>query len=257
MRFHLPQIEAAITRVCVNSCAACNHAIPVAKPPYIMPLEVLREDLLRIGQVADIGQLALLGGEPLLHPDIDEMIAMARSTNVAKLVVIITNGQLLQRMTERFWRTIRKIDVDVYPGKLSGAQIVYIQRKARENHVDLRIFPVSTFYKCVRSGKDETPEHVQARFDRCPTGHLCTCVDYGHVYRCQQAFLWPPLFMPDQSPTVDGIPLDGITPEKLKAYLEGKTPLKSCRRCSVQEQYHNWHETTLDRWEKESTYEEA
>ena len=250
MKLQLPQLEAAITRVCTNSCASCNHVTPIATPPYIMPVATLREDLRRIGQVAEIGQLALLGGEPLLCPDIDEMIAMSLSMNVAQRFSIITNGQLLHRMSDNFWRvmTTHRIDVDVYPGKLGTAQIVAMQKKARENHVDLRLFPIATFSKSLRSGKDETPQHLQERFDRCPTGHLCTCVDYGYVYRCQQAFLIPPLLLPGEAPTVDGISLEGITAEKLKAYLECKWPLKSCARCSVNEQFIKWHETTRERW---------
>jgi hypothetical protein len=218
-----------------------------------MPLSVLREDLLRLGQVAEIGKLSLLGGEPTLHPDIDEMIAMCRSTNVATVVSLITNGQLLGRMSQRFWQTIRKIELDVYPGKLSGAQIVYVQNKCRENRVDLKIVPIGKFCKCLRSGKDETPEHMQQRFDNCPTGHLCVCVDYGFVYRCPQASIWPALLLPDQSPTVDGLSLDGITVEKLKAYLESRTPLKSCARCSVNEAFFDWHESTREKWIEEST----
>ena len=252
-RIRLRQIEVGICRRCTNHCQGCNHATPLAKPPFVMPPEVLREDLLRIGRVAEIHQLALLGGEPLLHPDIDEMLSVAQSANVANVVVIITNGQLLGRMSDRFWKMIRRLDVDVYPGKLSGPQIVYIQNRCRENNVQLKIVPIGKFHKCLRSGKDETPEHLQHRFDICPTGHLCVCLDYGFVYRCPQASIWPALFLPDQSPTVDGLSLDGITPEKLKAYLESKTPLKSCARCSVEESYFNWHESKPETWEKEST----
>jgi hypothetical protein len=253
MRMFLPQVEVGVVRACNQQCCSCNHMSPLAKPPFVMPLSVLRQDLLRFGQVAEIGKLSLLGGEPCLHPDIDEMIAMCRSTNVAKVVSIVTNGQLLGRMSERFWRTIRKIEMDVYPGKLSGAQIVYVQNKARENHIDLKIVPIGKFYKCLRSGKDETLENVQWRFDHCPTGHLCVCLDYGYVYRCPQASIIPPLFLHDQSSTVDGLSLDGITVEKLKAYLESKTVLKSCAWCSVAEVFLDWHETTRENWLKEST----
>jgi hypothetical protein len=126
MRIYLKQVDTFIVRM---------------TPPHIMPLSTLREDLLCLGQVAEIGQLHLCG-EPLAHPDIDEIIAMARSTNVAGSVCVETNGQLLHRMTDRFWRAIRKLDVHVVPGKLSGAQIVAIQNKAREHKVDLSILPV-------------------------------------------------------------------------------------------------------------------
>ena len=256
MKLYLQQAEVGITRVCPNRCAGCNHWTPIAQPPFVMPVSVLRDDLLRLGQVAEIGKFSLLGGEPLLHPDIDDMIAMCQTTNVAKVVNIVTNGQLLHQMSERFWHTIRKIEMDVYPGKLSAAQVAHIQNKCRENNIELTVIPVGKFYKCLRSGQGESPEQVQRRFNSCPTGHLCVCVDYGFVYRCPQASIIPPLFLKDQPPTVDGLPLDGITADGLKVYLESKQVLKSCARCSVGEVFIDWHETTREQWERESTVSE-
>jgi hypothetical protein len=253
MKIYLPQVEVGIFRGCNQVCASCNHMSALAKPPFEMPVDVLRQDLIRLGQVAEIGKLSLLGGEPTLHKDIDNIIAVARSTNVAQVVSLITNGQLLHKMSETFWQTIRKIEMDVYPGKLSGQQITFIQNKARENNIDLKIVPIGKFCKCLRSGKDEAPEHVQWRFDTCPTGHLCVCVDYGYVYRCPQASIIPALFLKDQAPTVDGLALEGITVERLKTYLESKTVLKSCARCSVNESYFDWKEVKREDWEKEST----
>jgi hypothetical protein len=78
-------------------------------------------------------------------------------------------------------------------------------------------------------------------------------VDYGFVYRCPQASIIPPLFLKDQPVTVDGLALEGITADKLRAYLDSKTVLKSCVRCSVNEQWHDWHEVKREDWEKEST----
>jgi len=119
--------------------------------PFIMPISILREDILRFGQVAEVGCLALGGGEPTLHPDIDEMIAMCRSTNIPKAVSVITSGQLLHRMSDRFWRMTRKLEVNVYPKTMSGAQIVNVQNKAKENNINLKINPVSESYRYYRN----------------------------------------------------------------------------------------------------------
>jgi hypothetical protein len=252
-KLYLPQVEVGICRRCVNSCAGCNHMSALALPPFNMPVSVLREDLLKFGQVAQIGKLSLLGGEPTLHPEIDEIIAAAQWTGVAGIVSLITNGQLLDRMSDTFWRLIRKIELDVYPGKLTATQVAWVRDKAREHGIDLLVVQIGKFYKCLRSGREETPEQVQRRFDSCPTGHLCVCLDYGHVYRCPQASIIPPLLLKDQPATVDGLALEGITVERLKMYLESRQPLKSCARCSVQESWFNWHETTRERWLEEST----
>lgn len=151
-----------------------------AEMPHVMPLGVLREDLLRLGQVAEIGKLSLLGDEPTRHPDIDEMLAMCRSTNIARAVSLVTSGQFLDRMSVRFWRIIRKIEIDVFPGKLPGHQIVWIQHQCRVHSIDLKIMPGAITHDGPR-------------------------LDFGRIRK---------------SKAEAGLALDGISEETLKAYLE-------------------------------------
>jgi MoaA/NifB/PqqE/SkfB family radical SAM enzyme len=78
-------------RRCNLSCAYCNeydkHSAPV-------PLE---EMLRRIDRLAELGTTAvhLSGGEPLLHPDLDEIIRRIRDRGM--LAGLLTNGYLLTR----------------------------------------------------------------------------------------------------------------------------------------------------------------
>jgi MoaA/NifB/PqqE/SkfB family radical SAM enzyme len=76
-------------RRCNLSCTYCNEYDDYSKP---VALDVM---LARINQLADLGTsiLTLSGGEPLLHPDLDEIIAAMRRRGV--LACMITNGYLL------------------------------------------------------------------------------------------------------------------------------------------------------------------
>ena len=76
-------------RRCNLSCAYCNEYDRVSAP---VPTE---EMLRRIDVLARLGTLIITisGGEPLLHPDLDEIIRAIRSHNV--IATIITNGYLL------------------------------------------------------------------------------------------------------------------------------------------------------------------
>ncbi len=58
-------------RRCNLSCAYCNEYDEVSKP---VPLSVMLE---RIDRLAHLGTtiVTLSGGEPLLHPELDEIIA--------------------------------------------------------------------------------------------------------------------------------------------------------------------------------------
>jgi MoaA/NifB/PqqE/SkfB family radical SAM enzyme len=76
-------------RRCNLSCTYCNEYDDFSPP---VPVETM---VSRINRLADLGTsiLTLSGGEPLLHPELDEIIAAMRQRGV--LACMITNGYLL------------------------------------------------------------------------------------------------------------------------------------------------------------------
>jgi MoaA/NifB/PqqE/SkfB family radical SAM enzyme len=76
-------------RRCNLSCSYCNEYDDVSKP---VPLE---EMFRRIDRLAELGVSIITqsGGEPLLHPDLDKIIARVR--HHGRLAGMITNGYLL------------------------------------------------------------------------------------------------------------------------------------------------------------------
>ena len=76
-------------RRCNLSCTYCNEYDDHSKP---IPLETIRE---RIDKLADLKTsiVTLSGGEPLLHPDLDDVIRRMRERGV--IAGMITNGYLL------------------------------------------------------------------------------------------------------------------------------------------------------------------
>src|SRR5579864_1566940 len=63
-------------RRCNLSCAYCNEYDDVSKP---VPIETMRE---RIGHLGRLGTsiITISGGEPLLHPELDDVIRAIRKT---------------------------------------------------------------------------------------------------------------------------------------------------------------------------------
>jgi MoaA/NifB/PqqE/SkfB family radical SAM enzyme len=76
-------------RRCNLSCTYCNEYDDVSKP---VPLEVMCQ---RLDKLAALGTTAIIisGGEPLMHPDIEKIIARIRHHKM--LACMITNGYLL------------------------------------------------------------------------------------------------------------------------------------------------------------------
>ena len=76
-------------RRCNLACGYCNEYDDVSKP---VPIETMHQ---RLDRLADLGTniITVSGGEPLLHPELDSIIARIRRRGM--LAGMITNGYLL------------------------------------------------------------------------------------------------------------------------------------------------------------------
>ena len=76
-------------RRCNLACAYCNEYDDYSKP---VPLDVMRR---RLDHLAELGTtiITLSGGEPMLHPEVDDIIAHIRKHGI--MAGMITNGYLL------------------------------------------------------------------------------------------------------------------------------------------------------------------
>lgn len=130
-----------VTRRCNLACTYCSEFDDFSKP-------VPREDMFRrIDQLAALGTtvITLTGGEPLLHPDLDEIIRRVRRRGI--ITVLVTNGYLLN--VERIQRLNRagldrmQISVDnIQPDEVSKKSLRVLDQKLRwlAEHAD---FPVN------------------------------------------------------------------------------------------------------------------
>ena len=83
-------------RRCNLSCTYCNEYDDVSKP---VPLETMYERIDKLGALGT-AIITISGGEPLLHPELDDIIRRIRSTGA--IAGMITNGYLL--MPDRIQR---------------------------------------------------------------------------------------------------------------------------------------------------------
>jgi MoaA/NifB/PqqE/SkfB family radical SAM enzyme len=127
-------------RRCNLSCTYCNEYDDFSKP---VPLGVM---VSRINKLADLGTsiVTLSGGEPLLHPELDEIITAMRRRGV--LAGMITNGYLLT--PERIQRLNRagldhlQISIDnVMPDDVSKKSLKVLDKKLQglAEHADFHV----------------------------------------------------------------------------------------------------------------------
>jgi MoaA/NifB/PqqE/SkfB family radical SAM enzyme len=115
-------------RRCNLSCSYCNEYDDYSKP---VPVDVM---VSRINRLADLGTsiLTLSGGEPMLHPELDDIIAAMRRRGV--LAGMITNGYLLTpervRRLNRAGLDWMQISIDnVMPDDVSKKSLKVLDKK--------------------------------------------------------------------------------------------------------------------------------
>lgn len=125
----LDSVEVDIVSHCNLNCKSCTHFSPLAKPWYI-DVEDFKSDIERLSQILPdnrIGKLYILGGEPLLHSKIAEILTIARNTYKKLTITIITNGFLLPKMDKTFWLVCEKENIEIeitkYPIQYDYSQI--------------------------------------------------------------------------------------------------------------------------------------
>jgi MoaA/NifB/PqqE/SkfB family radical SAM enzyme len=137
---HAVMAQIVPMRRCNLSCAYCNEYDDVSKP---VPID---EMIRRIDHLARLGTsiITISGGEPLLHPDLDQIIARIR--HHGRMAGMITNGYLL--VPERIQRLNKagldhlQISIDnVNPDEISKKSLKVLDKKLEflSEHADFHV----------------------------------------------------------------------------------------------------------------------
>ena len=115
-------------RRCNLSCAYCNEYDDVSKP---VPLETMYERIDKLGALGT-AIITISGGEPLLHPELDDVIRRIRRTGA--IAGMITNGYLLvperiQRLNEAGLDSLQISIDNVTPDEVSKKSLKVLDKK--------------------------------------------------------------------------------------------------------------------------------
>lgn len=232
---YLPYLEFHIADHCNLNCKACSHYSSLVKEPHFTNLEQFTRDFERLHEfIDDIGKIRILGGEPLLNPEVDEYIKLSRRLYPQAVIRVVTNAILLPKMPESFFETLRKfnagIDISFYPPLES--KMPEIRRLLEEKRVSFNVSPLIKSFKV----RLVTKPHNQPRdvFLQCPNTN-CNTLYRGAIAVCSRCF--PAKIFNDYHGKI--LPEDGaldlydasLTTEKLKAHL--LKPIELCRYCKT------------------------
>lgn len=244
-------LEYYVSLGCVNCCVGCSHGAPIRKG--LIDIGTFKVDVERMAKIVKIRRFALSGGEPLLHPQIEELIEIAKFLDIAKEIMVLTNGLLLDKQPESFWEKLDVLRVSRYPGQLKDKQIKEWKSHAEHYGAEFLCLDIPKFYKPFFN-KPREEEDIIDLFKNCPYYNKCSAIYNGWYYPCSQASFYPEIV--GLSKNMDGLLIETLTPEKLVQESQKDIPLVSCHKCSYKQEF-SWKQTTKEKWLEDSTENEV
>lgn len=182
------QVETHLVEHCNLNCQMCTHFSPLAHPHYAS-VETFSHDMQRLKELFSdhVSYIMLLGGEPLLHPQLTEFLDTARRNFPTTEVILYTNGLLIPKLKDAFWESCKKNNITItltrYPTEIDYNLINhlldehaitygYCNTPGREKK--------SSYYPLDLSGHQDS----RKSFLTCDMANRCIFLKEGRLYTC-------------------------------------------------------------------------
>lgn len=238
---------------CNLNCKYCNHFSPLAKEEFLS-LEEYESDLARLSFLfhEEMQQIKLLGGEPLLHPQINTLMQMTRKYFPKGIIKILTNGTLLLKMSDEFWQVCHETGTVIMYSKYP---IPYdeegIRKRAEQFQVSLEIADQEERMELGDKKMMHEPIDIEGKqnalknFYACVRSNFCITLKHGKLYTCNRAAHMHLLkdYFGFDIPLDEANGIDIYKAESAKEILEYMIkPIPMCAYCDIE------HTTTGHEW---------
>lgn len=240
---------------CNLRCKGCDHFACIADP-YFVPYETLHRDLKRMSEILqgdNLMQIGVMGGEPLLHPELLKILKTVRESFPYAIIRLSTNGLLLLQQKDEFWKVCRDYDVTIvntkYPIKLDHEKM---KEKAQKEGVKFQYFRgsgddnVKTSFKKVIT-LEGTHNPVKS-FAKCHISNFGNFLMEGKLYGCPFSCQSYRIFNKKFNQNLRMTEKDYLDIYKIKDMQEifdfAARPRPYCRYCSELKRGYEWDRTS-------------
>lgn len=233
-----------IVHHCNLNCKGCDHCSPIADEEYVN-LKQFKEDLKKLKKYFNIiNAFAIMGGEPLLHPNIIEIIKISRKILNKTYIIVFTNGIDLEKQPEDFWKICKKEKIAIVITKYKiNIDLKQIFEKAKNYGVEIHIEKnreKEHFHK-IKFNLQGT-ENEQETHKNCFHGQVCHQLENGVLYKCPivpasrhfNNFYKTNMIVDEK----DGLNLNSkLNKEDIIEYFEN--PIPFCKYCNMEDREEN------------------
>ncbi len=229
-------IELNITEKCSLKCKDCSNLMPFYENPKHHDTKDILASIDRLQETfQSIGRLLVLGGEPLMHPDVIDIMAYAQTKPNIKFVALVTNGMFVPKKEELLKLDPKKTLIKISDYGDYSTKKEQLAELLEEVQLAYSISPIEEWNDSATiEFRNKNEAGVQKTFERCCTafpevvdGKLFWCPFLAAVYRLKA-------IPKDQIEYVDLLD-QTKTPEELKKkirhYLYDIDALQGCNWC--------------------------
>jgi organic radical activating enzyme len=247
MMLRMNFLEAKISEHCNYQCIACFSYSNIAKKEFY-PIAQFSKDIQRVGVLFDdIAHFSLLGGEPLLNPEVCNYIIIARQHLPSAEINLVTNGVLLSTMDESFFHCVVehkvKIKVSQYPEKRDEARLKEAKKRLKKHKIEYYMYPMPFFH--ISKHLEQNTYDTQLAFDICRNSMECTTVCNGRIYHCARTCSlkhYDEHFGTSYANIDDGFPLHDPHTDRNTILSFLSSPAPACQYCTPNRKYIKWRQ---------------
>lgn len=178
----LLRVEYHVVDHCNLNCKACAHFSNISPETY-RDITEFEKDIACLSSKVRIDEFRLMGGEPLLHPDIIKFFEISRKYLVNSKITLCSNCILLKKMTPEFWKAMREYNIGIEPTIYPPMKKKFndVIRLIHENNiVIMHIHVADTFGGCLnRKGTGNANDSHTKCGER-----ICHHLRDGRLYLC-------------------------------------------------------------------------
>lgn len=233
-RRELSYLEYQVADNCNMNCSSCSHYSNLIKGNVLSDYERTRNGFLKLKKYVDnICLIRVLGGEPLLNPDLDKYIAMNREIFPYSRIEIVTNGILVRSMPDHLIRSIKDncivMNISFYPAmKEKMAEVT-----AHLDGLNIPYFVSPMINEFCKVTDPSGSQNSAESFKKC-TWRYCTMLRDDRLGLCAFSFLtkyfneyYKEFHLPESGSFSLNDP--DLTSEKIMRRLN--TPIEFCSYC--------------------------
>lgn len=183
----LDYLETEITEYCNLNCKGCADFSNLAKEKKYYSIDEYKKDLSRLAQLfSNIFKIRLMGGEPLLNPDLSKYVIITKEIFPETDLRIVTNGLLIDTLSIETLQIIKKynckFDISNYPP--TRKKLPTIKTILNQNSIEYDIgFPMNVFFKTILEKPAKSPV---TSYNNCLFSH-CHMMSHGKISPCSYA----------------------------------------------------------------------